>query len=139
MMIQVFCRYVLNNSLTWPEELSCYAHIWYAMLGISYATRRGLHLRVDTLVNILPKPARVALNFLADLMLMVFFIYMVYYGVGVVATVYQTNQVSPAMRVPMWTIYISLLIGCAMAAIRLIEKWCMDIKRMRNPEKGAEE
>ncbi len=136
MMLQVFCRYVLNNALSWPEELASYIHIWYAMLGISYASKYGLHLRVDTVVNLLPKKIRAALNLVADISLLVFFLLMIKAGVGVVSKMAAANQVSAAMRIPMWIVYLSLLVGCVLATVRLIQKWYGDFCALRNSKKG---
>ncbi len=41
--VQVFCRYVLNNSLFWAEELSRYLLAWLTFLGASVAYRRNVH------------------------------------------------------------------------------------------------
>ncbi len=136
MMLQVFCRYVLNSALSWPEELSCYLHIWYAMLGISYATKNGLHLRVDTVINLFPKPVRSFFNLVADLMLLVFFVYMVKVGIGVTGGLMQDHQLSSALRIPMWIIYCSLAVGCVLATFRLLQKWYFNIKKLRS---GKEE
>lgn len=136
MMLQVFCRYVMNNALSWPEELSCYLHIWYAMLGISYATKNGLHLRVDTVINLFPKPVRSFFNLLADVMLMIFFVFMVKVGIGVTASLIRDHQLSSALRIPMWIIYCSLAVGCALALFRLLQKWYFTIKKMKT---GKEE
>ena len=35
-VLQVFFRYVLNNSLAWSEELARYLFIWTIYIGISY-------------------------------------------------------------------------------------------------------
>jgi TRAP-type C4-dicarboxylate transport system permease small subunit len=135
MMLQVICRYVLNNALSWPEELSCYIHIWYAMLGISYATKYGLHLRVDTVVNLFPQKIKGFFNILADIMLAIFYVYMIKVGIKVVGDVFATNQLSSAMKLPMWIVYASLLVGVALAIIRLVQKWYFDLKKIKDEKK----
>ena len=35
--IQVFCRYVLQDSLAWTEELARYLIIWSVLFGCSFA------------------------------------------------------------------------------------------------------
>ena len=135
MILQVFCRYVLNHALTWPEEAACYIHLWYAFIGISYASKNGLHLRVDTFVNLFPQKVRTVFAVLADVTLLVFFVYMVYVGVGVTANLIQTNQLSSALRLPMWIVYLSLAVGCAMAALRTIQVYVQKILRWAKKRK----
>jgi len=41
MLLQVFCRYVLNASLSWSEELTRLLFVWLTFLGFGLAVRRG--------------------------------------------------------------------------------------------------
>ena len=43
-VLQIFFRYVLNQPLTWPYELSIFAFIWTAVLGACYAKRHNAHV-----------------------------------------------------------------------------------------------
>lgn len=53
-VLQVFCRYVLNSPLAWPEEAARLAMIWLAFLGASVALWRRRHIRIEGLVESLP-------------------------------------------------------------------------------------
>lgn len=46
-LLQVFCRYVLNSSLSWPEEMARFAFVWFVFLGTSLITRRARHITID--------------------------------------------------------------------------------------------
>lgn len=46
-VVQVFFRYALNNSLSWTEELSRYMFIWLIYIGISYGVKMDKHICVD--------------------------------------------------------------------------------------------
>lgn len=52
-VVQVFFRYVLNNSLPWPEEVARLGFVWVVFLGMALAIHRDAHLRID-LVDRLP-------------------------------------------------------------------------------------
>lgn len=41
MLLQVFCRYVLNASLSWSEELTRLLFVWLTFLGFGLAAQRG--------------------------------------------------------------------------------------------------
>jgi len=47
--VQVFCRYVLNSSLFWSEELARYMLVWISFFGATVAYYRNLHPGVDVL------------------------------------------------------------------------------------------
>jgi TRAP-type transport system small permease protein len=59
---EVFCRYILNASLAWSEELSRYLFIWVSFLGAVIALVRGTHIGVDSLVRRLRPPVRAAVE-----------------------------------------------------------------------------
>ena len=45
MGIQVFCRYVLGQSLSWSEELTRYLFIWSGFLSVSYCSKKCLSIQ----------------------------------------------------------------------------------------------
>jgi tripartite ATP-independent transporter DctM subunit len=48
-LIQVFWRYALNDSLSWPEEMARWAFVWLVFLGSAMLTRRSAHITIDLL------------------------------------------------------------------------------------------
>src|SRR5262245_1680277 len=57
-LIQVFCRYVLNNSLSWPEEMARWAFVWLVFVGSAMLTRRSGHIAIDLLPRALSPRGR---------------------------------------------------------------------------------
>lgn len=43
--LQVFMRYVMQNSLSWSEELARYLFIWLIYIGISYGAKIMRHIK----------------------------------------------------------------------------------------------
>ena len=56
-LLQVFNRFVLNQSLSWSEEFQIFCHIWIVFLGIPIAYRHGAHLSIEILCDMLPREA----------------------------------------------------------------------------------
>lgn len=54
----VIARYVVHRPLVWSDELASTLFLWLGMLGAGLAIRQGEHLRMNTLVNLLPVRAR---------------------------------------------------------------------------------
>ena len=52
--VQVFCRYVLNHSLFWSEELARYLLVWLTFLGASVAYYRNVHPGIDVIYARMP-------------------------------------------------------------------------------------
>ena len=54
-LLQVFCRYVLNSALPWPEEVARAFMIWMMALVSAEAYRQGSFVAIDLLQESIPK------------------------------------------------------------------------------------
>lgn len=63
----VFFRYVLNDPLIWTEEIVVLLFTWMLFVGLASAFRQRMHIRIDVLLLMLPRPARAVLGALATL------------------------------------------------------------------------
>lgn len=54
----VIARYVFNSNILWALELTVFMFAWLVLLGASYAVKKGAHLGVDAVVNMLPRGPR---------------------------------------------------------------------------------
>lgn len=70
--IQIFCRFVLNNSLTWSEELARFMFIWSTFLSIGFCLKEGISLKIDTLISLFPKKVQAVILLLGDVVMTVF-------------------------------------------------------------------
>jgi TRAP-type C4-dicarboxylate transport system permease small subunit len=53
-MAEVITRYVLRNPLILADEISGYAMVFIAIVGLAYAMREGSHIRITFVVSNLP-------------------------------------------------------------------------------------
>ncbi len=54
----VIARYVFNSNILWALELTVFMFAWLVLLGAPYAVKKGTHLGVDAVINILPDHIR---------------------------------------------------------------------------------
>ncbi|SNT75623.1 TRAP transporter small permease [Paracoccus seriniphilus] len=54
-LVQVFCRYLLNNALPWPDEAARFCMLWMTGLMAPTAFRRGGFVAIDILPTMLPQ------------------------------------------------------------------------------------
>src|SRR5699024_12319135 len=50
-IVQVVMRYIFNESLTWSEELSRYAFVWFVYTSAAYAVRYKRHVKFSFLIH----------------------------------------------------------------------------------------
>ncbi len=100
--VQVFCRYVLNHSLFWSEELARFLLVWLTFLGASSAYYRKANPGVDFLYEKLPCALKKLSCILTHIVSMALFFVMIFYGCRFAWFV--RMQISPAMQIHKWII-----------------------------------
>lgn len=76
----VFTRYVLQSSASWTGEFSGYSLVWITMLGTAYAIIEKTHIRFESFVEILPKPIRIVIQTVFQLLMLLFVGVITVYG-----------------------------------------------------------
>lgn len=117
MSLGVFFRYVLNDSLTWTEEISRYGLVYITFLGCATAVRRGGHIRIDFLESVLPKRGRRMVRAVVDLLTLVFLAYMVVNTFQIMEVLRNTR--SAAVGIPIGYVYLAILTGFTLSIFRL--------------------
>lgn len=121
MGLGVFFRYVLNDSLSWTEEVSRYGLVYVTFIGCSLAVRKRSHIRIDFIDLILPSQASKVLKIINDVICLLFFIFMGYKAYQIIGILHTTK--STALQVPMSYIYTVILIGFIFSSVRLISSY----------------
>nr|WP_198044677.1 TRAP transporter small permease [Lysinibacillus timonensis] len=131
-ILQVFMRYVAQNSLSWSEELARFCFVWLVYIGISYGVKKAKHIRVEALLSALGRKGKYILNMLSLLLFLVFSVYAVYYGFTIYEVISNSGQKAPSLGIPMSVMYLGMPIGMLLTTIRLIQRMYLDTKMFRN-------
>ncbi len=114
-------RYVLELGVTWTEEFSRYVMIWAALLAVSCGAYYREHIGLELLLQRLPRKAGRKLVFMLDIVSLMFFIFLTYYGIGMTvsgasqyATIFGMTMVVPFAAVPVSAALTSVQIFAAM-------------------------
>jgi TRAP-type C4-dicarboxylate transport system permease small subunit len=115
--LQFFTRYVLNDSLSWTEEIARYGLMWVVFIGGAMVTRRNTHIAVELLSNVMkPGPLRATLLAFVDFVKLAF--------LGLLAFVSWTitermhYQRMTVFDLPMSYVYGGVALGCFLMLIR---------------------
>lgn len=118
--IQVIMRYVFNNSLSWSEELARYIFIWQIWLGTSISMKENEHICLDMLNSKLKGSAKLVLSLFANIVLLLFCVFLAKYGWDLVYSMMTRGNRSVALRIPMWIIYLALPFSQLVVGLRII-------------------
>jgi C4-dicarboxylate transporter DctM subunit len=128
-LVQVFFRYVLNASLSWPEEMARFAFVWFVFLGAAMVTRRARHIVIDLLPRSLgPGPLRVHAVAVRIISASVAAFLLVYGGDLVLKSTY----VSPALQWPYTYVYLAVPTGAAISLLVLALDPVAGFERVRS-------
>ena len=110
-LLQVFNRFVLNQSLSWSEEFQIYCHVWIVFLGIPIAYRRGAHLSVESFRNRFPPAVGRAFDMFIEIL-------WIWFAVALAWLAWRVSEVaklqsSPGLDLPMNYVYYSMVVGGA--------------------------
>lgn len=115
----VFARYVMNDSLTWTEEVARYAMIWLSFLGGGLVFRHGGHIAIDMLTQKIPAGfARNAVLGLSQLVILVFLGVLLWKGIETLGN--SSYMTTAALQLPMTVPYAAIPVGAALMIYHLL-------------------
>lgn len=130
-LLGVFTRYILNDSLAWTEELARYSMIWLSWLGGGIAIRRGAHIAVEFFTDALSEKARSAVVMVGRLGVFFFLGVCLWYGLQLTARV--SAQSTIALGISMQIPYAAIPIGSFLMAYHLLAVMTFPWARIARP------
>ena len=120
--IQVVMRYIFHNSLAWSEELARYLFLYLIWIGAAYAVKREQHLRIEIILNRIPKEKLKTFENFIYFIWLGFSVFLFISSLNMTMDVFASGQLSPVMRIPMGYAYISIPLGTGLMCFRIIQK-----------------
>lgn len=119
MFAGVCFRYFFKSPLTWSDELSCYLLVLVTFFGGYVALRNDALAKIEIVLSRFPAKTRKSLVFVANLLIVVLLVAIIYYGTMLVLSPVILKQRTPAMQLPMYWFYSIIPVASAMMIVRL--------------------
>lgn len=116
----VFGRYVFHQSIYFSEELNEFLIVIITFMGLGYATRKGIHIRMSAIYDALPQKLRKILMILITITTAAMMATLTWYAVEYVTKVASRGRVTPALQVPLYLTYIWVVIGLGLATLQYL-------------------
>lgn len=116
--LQFFTRYVLNDSLGWTEEIARFLLIGVTFIGAIMAVRKQCHIAVEILYRWTSRPVRRALQFVVDVISVVFYGALTWFTIELSQ---RTRQMMVSIDVPKSLVYWG--VAACFAAMTLLALW----------------
>lgn len=132
---QVIGRYILQSAPVWTEELARYIHIFQVWIGASYAVKLNQHIRVEAFINLFHGKVRKVLEITGTIIWFSLALFLAVFGTKLVIDSMNYAQVSPAIQIPFWILFLAIPLGGAGMAIRLVQQIITYAKKDFSKEK----
>jgi TRAP-type C4-dicarboxylate transport system permease small subunit len=129
----VILRYTVNYSLAWSEELVREVIIFTTLIGCSAAVKNRSMIKVDVLVQLVPK-TKYPLILFSHLVTLVFASMMLYYGWKIAAMQAATFQKTIILQIPLVYLYALMPLMGVMMIIRTVQVMYEDYRSFRQAQ-----
>lgn len=99
-IVAVFYRYVIDDPLSWTEQVSRILFVWSVFAGAAVLYRHVLHIAIDMFVLMLPAPAQKALAIVNHALMLLISVMILVFGaqitIGTLDQTFGALEISPA-------------------------------------------
>ncbi len=129
--VNVFCRYVLNDSITWAEEAMRFICIWLVFIGSSLTIRIDGHISIDILQSILKNTkVKFVLYVLTRIVAASFLVVLLPASIQLVQNM--SNSYSSAVGISYSIVYLSFPIGAVSMLLSFLSTVPQHAKEIRD-------
>lgn len=120
--IQVFYRFVLNDARPWPEEATRFLMIWSLFVAGAYVFYDQEHARITYVSERLPRMAKVVVDGLINVLIIILFAVVIYAGVQQMDRLHAltTGGLGVSRAIPIAALPVSAILYIAVAAYLIL-------------------
>jgi TRAP-type C4-dicarboxylate transport system permease small subunit len=120
LVINVFSRSVLNNSLKFAEELGQFMMIIITFVGISTTSRFSKNINMNAIIDNLPRKTKKIFMLIISFFTSLVMFYVSYLCFLYAHDIYKVGRISTAMEIPMWIIISIVFAGVFLSAVQFL-------------------
>lgn len=136
-LLQVVSRFILKNPIAWGQDIVRLSFIYLVFWGGAYCVKEKGHLNIDILLTTVKSKTRYIMELLINIVLLVFFIFIIYYGF--VFTQSGVTQKAPYLAIPMSIYYISLPTAGILMLYYQIKQIINQVKEFKDGNFGGDQ
>ena len=120
-IISVIMRYVFNHVIFWSEEAIIYLVIFSTFVGAVVTLRHDEHVNVDIIGVLLGERGKRYLHLIGAALITVYCGVIGFYAWILVMEPAIRNTITPALKLPLWVVYLGIPIGLTLMFVRSVE------------------
>ncbi|MCW5687883.1 MAG: TRAP transporter small permease [Pseudolabrys sp.] len=119
--LQFYTRYILNDSLSWTEEIARYGLMWITFIGGAIVVRKKTNIAVELLLQFSSRRVARVLLAIGDVTQLFFIALLAYFSIEI--TDRMSLQIMTVVDWPMSWVYAGIAFGCFLMLARQIQKF----------------
>lgn len=127
MLLGVFFRYVLNDSLSWSDELALVIFAWATFLSAATAYRHDKHVRLQMIVNGLPAAWQARIGVLMEGLSGGFLLALVVSGIQALEVAARAH--TDALQWPLTIPYSAIPVASTIMCVHWLRRWALSSTR----------
>jgi len=131
-LMEVFFRYVLNNPLTWPFEVTTVTFLWTVLFGAILAMRSREHIAFPLFYEKVSKEIQRVLRFLSNGLIFVSCALVLYPSYRYIS--FMKTQDTPVLNIPFSLVYAPFMVFLIMIMVYTGRDIIADIRRTYHEE-----
>ncbi len=120
-IIQVILRSVFGTTIFWTEEATVYLIILSTFIGAVIALRHNEHVNFDVLTLVFKERGKWVLAIIGSLVTVIYAAIIGFFSWVLITEPAAQRTVTPALKLPLWVVELSLAIGMTLFLIRALE------------------
>ncbi|MGY0399502.1 MAG: TRAP transporter small permease [Ostreibacterium sp.] len=120
-------RYIFNHSLYFSEELNQFLMICVTFIGLAYAVRNGRNIRMTAIYDVLSHKKKKFLTIIIAITTSMLMFLFAYEAFLYVMQIKGMNRQSPALEIPIYTIYMIIPLGFFMAGVQFLIRFIQNL------------
>lgn len=114
----VIARKVFQSSFSFVEEITIILFIVSTLLGTAIAAKRNQHMGFSGLVERFGKKGRLIFEVIGEIVCILFFVLVLWHGIGMVQGEIRSGMTTPALGLPEWIYGLSIPVGALFIIFR---------------------
>ncbi|WP_245573806.1 TRAP transporter small permease [Neptunomonas japonica] len=130
--VEVIRRFTLSYSSIWGEEVARYAFIYLAWIGAASAVKDRAHIRIDVILNFLPRNGKLLVYILGDVVMIGVSGLAFSYSVETLLVSIKFGSVTHGLGISQAWFIAAVPLGFSLMLFRLWQSLSRDIRALRN-------
>lgn len=133
-LVATFARYSQLFTMFWGEELARYVMVYLGYIGIALAMKRRAHIGVAVFTGrVKSRSGKKAVIVIQAVIILAFCIIISSFLLSLIYKQLGVGQTSPALELPIWVPYAGVPLGMILLAVRTIQAYMGDWRRLNEP------